>query len=204
MVKKSTVWRTLLSTGTEANNSLKGHIILSHGFTSGPLSKGLTTGPDGTKVTTLSSVAESLGWSTHRPDFRSDDIDPYNYALCIEPRLRRLKAAITASPSPPILMGTSIGAYVSALAASQLPVAGLFLLALPTRIPGDNNTLAPKPVPSLLVHGYDDDICPVDDALNFARRHGMPSLLLKKNHFFENSLSILSAHFTAFLATVSE
>lgn len=181
---------------------MQGHVIFSHGFTNGSLSKGLTTGPDGTKVTALAAVAESLGWSTHRPDFRCDDIDPVTYALCIEPRLRRLKAAIAAAPCLPVLMGTSIGAYVCALAASQVPVAGLFLLAMPTRIPGCNHTLEPKSVSSLLVHGYDDDICPVDEALAFARCHGMSSLLLKQDHFFEGSLDVLCVHFTAFLNTL--
>lgn len=181
---------------------MQGHVILSHGFTNGPLSKGLTTGPDGTKVSTLAAVAESLGWSTHRPDFRSDDADPINYALCIEPRLLRLKAAIASSPVPPVLMGTSIGAYVCALAASQLPVAGLFLLAMPTRIPGLDSTLRINPATSFLVHGYDDEICPASESLDFARTNEITCLLLKQDHFFRDSMDVISAHFAAFLGTL--
>jgi alpha/beta superfamily hydrolase len=183
---------------------MAGHIIFSHGFTSGPLSKGITTGPEGAKVSALAATAESLGWTTDRPDFREDDAAPHDYALCIEPRLKRLEAAIALAPSPPVLMGTSIGAYVCALAASRQPVAGLFLLAMPTRIPGYPAELSPRGGAGLLVHGYDDDICPVEEALEFARSYGMSALLLKQDHFLKDSLELLSAHFAAFLATLED
>ena len=39
---------------------LRGHVILSHG---------LESGPQATKVAALAAMAESLGWSTERPDF---------------------------------------------------------------------------------------------------------------------------------------
>ncbi|MGN6093349.1 MAG: alpha/beta hydrolase, partial [Luteibacter jiangsuensis] len=103
---------------------MRGHIILSHGSDSGP---------DATKVSALAALAESLGWSTVRPDYREHDL--HGYAGSIDPRLAVLGEAIAASPVPPVLVGSSMGAFVSGLASLDAPVAGLFLLALPTRIP---------------------------------------------------------------------
>lgn len=168
---------------------MRGHIILSHGSDSGP---------DATKVSVLAAVAESLGWTTQRPDYREDDLK--GYAGCIEPRLDRLAGAMAASPAPPVLVGSSMGAFVSGLASLDVPVAGLFLLALPTHIPGyPRGFAARKDVPSFLVHGYDDDVCSVDEAIGFARGHGMPALLLRDDHRLSVTLPVVEAEFRRFL-----
>ena len=172
---------------------MRGHIILSHGSDSGP---------DATKVSALAAVAESLGWHTSRPDYREDDAR--GHAGCIEPRLQRLASAIAASPAPPVLVGSSMGAFVSGLASLAAPVAGLFLLALPARIPGYPRVFAARPgVPSFLVHGYADDVCPLDEALDVARRHAMPALLVEDDHRLSGSLPDIEAEFRRFLGQLA-
>ena len=80
------------------------------------------------------------------------------------------------------------------------PVAGLFLLALPARIPGYPRAFAARPgVPSFLVHGYADDVCPLDEALNVARHHAMPALLVEDDHRLSASLPDIEAEFRRFL-----
>ncbi|NID14067.1 alpha/beta hydrolase [Luteibacter yeojuensis] len=168
---------------------MRGHIILSHGSDSGP---------DATKVSALAALAESLGWSTVRPDYREDDAR--GHAGSIDPRLARLSAAIAASPMPPVLVGSSMGAFVSGLASLDAPVAGLFLLALPARIPGYPRAFAVRPdVPAFLVHGYEDDVCPLDEALGFARRHAIPALLVRDDHRLGSTLPDIEAEFRRFL-----
>ncbi len=168
---------------------MRGHIILSHGSDSGP---------DATKVSALAAVAETLGWSTERPDYREDDA--HGHAGSIEPRLARLAAAIAAAPVPPVLVGSSMGAFVSGLASVERPVAGLFLLALPTRIPGYPRPFAVRQgVPSFLVHGYADDVCPLDEAVAFAGGHAMPALLVQDDHRLGATLPDIEAEFRRFL-----
>ena len=61
---------------------MRGHIILSHGSDSGP---------DATKVSVLAALAESLGWTTVRPDYREDDALGYaglTLATCTRAELR--------------------------------------------------------------------------------------------------------------------
>ncbi|MGF6712310.1 putative alpha/beta-hydrolase family hydrolase [Luteibacter sp. W1I16] len=168
---------------------MRGHIILSHGSDSGP---------DATKVSALAALAETLGWTTARPDYREDDV--LGHAGSVDPRLARLAAAIAASPRPPVLVGSSMGAFVSGLASLHAPVAGLFLLALPARIPGYPRAFAARPgVPSFLVHGYADDVCPLDEALAFARGHAMPALLVQDDHRLGATLPDIEAEFRRFL-----
>ena len=168
---------------------MRGHIILSHGSDSGP---------EATKVSALAAVAESLGWSTARPDYREDDAR--GHAGSIDPRLARLAAAIAASPVPPVLVGSSMGAFVSGLASLDAPVAGLFLLALPARIRGYPRAFGVRSgVPSFLIHGYADDVCPLDEAVDFACRHAVPALLVQDDHRLGSSLPDIEPAFRRFL-----
>jgi len=172
---------------------MRGHIILSHGSDSGP---------DATKVSVLAAVAESLGWSTVRPDYREDDAK--GHAGSVAPRLARLAAAIGQAPAKPVLVGSSMGAFVSGLASLDAPAAGLFLLALPTQIPGYPRAFgAAADLPSFLVHGYADDVCPVDEAFAFARGHAMPTLLVQDDHRLGNTLPAIEAEFRRFLENLA-
>jgi len=166
-----------------------GHVILSHGSDSGP---------EATKVSALARVAESLGWSTFRPDHR--DEDALGYAGAVPPRVARLVDAMQNAPRPLVLAGSSMGAFVSGLASLRAPCDGLFLIALPVDIPGcPQHFDAARGVPGMLVHGWRDELCPVDAAAGFAREHGMPALLLDDDHRLANHVALLERQFELFL-----
>lgn len=168
---------------------MPGHVILSHGSNSGP---------DATKVTALAAVAEALGWTTSRPDYRQDD--QLGYAASIAPRLQRLVAGMRTAPRPLVLAGSSMGAFVAGLASQRAPCDGVFLMALPTAIPGCPEPFGLQPdIPSMLVHGYADEVCAVDAALAFARRASMPALLLADGHRLTRQLDALEREFRSFL-----
>ena len=172
---------------------MPGHIILSHGSDSGP---------DATKVSALAQVAESMGWRTERPDYRDDDA--LGHAGCVAPRAARLHARIAAQSSPPILVGSSMGAFVSGLVSLELPVAGLFLLATPVLIPGSDSTFDVRlDVPTLLIHGWQDEVCPLDDIYEFAGRRQLPLLVLDDDHRLGASLAAISRQFRMFLESLA-
>ena len=172
---------------------MPGHVILSHGSDSGP---------EATKVSALARVAESLGWSTFRPDYREED--QLGYAGCVPPRVARLVDAMQKQPHPLVLAGSSMGAFVSGLASLRAPCDGLFLVALPTMIPE-----CPQPfdmaagVPAMLIHGYEDTLCPVLAAQAFARTRGMPALLLPDDHRLAMHVPVIEREFRMFLESVS-
>ena len=168
---------------------MRGQIILSHGSDSSP---------EATKVGTLAAVAEALGWCTQRPDYRADDAR--GHAGSVAPRIARLRATIEALDAPPLLVGSSMGAFVSGLASLDVPVAGLLLLATPAEIPG-----YPRPfdldhhVPSFLIHGWRDDVCPLPGVNAYAAKHRLPLLVLDDDHRLGASLDVITAQFRLWL-----
>lgn len=172
---------------------MRGHVILSHGSDSGP---------DATKVSALARVAESLGWTSFKPDYREEDA--LGYAGAVPPRVERLVEAMRDAPRPLVLAGSSMGAFVSGLASLRAPCDGLFLVALPTMIPA-----CPQPfdmasgMPAMLIHGYEDTLCPVLAAQAFARTRGMPALLLPDDHRLAMHVPVIEREFRAFLESVS-
>ncbi|WP_312788251.1 hypothetical protein, partial [Stenotrophomonas indicatrix] len=122
----------------------RGHCILSHGFESGP---------EATKVTALAEVAERLGWTHERPDYTDlDAMSQVSRVGDVRPRLQRLieRTAAAAAQGPVVLAGSSLGAYISAIASLQVPVAGLFLMVPPTTM-GPMPALDAAPVPTTVV-----------------------------------------------------
>ena len=168
---------------------MRGRIILSHGSDSSP---------EATKVGALAALAESLGWHTRRPDYRGDDAR--GFAGSVAPRIARLRATIEASEAPPVLVGSSMGAFVSGLASLDAPVAGLFLLATPGEIPGYPRAFDLREgVPTLLVHGWRDEVCPPGGIQACAARRRLPLLMLDDDHRLTGSLDTIAAQFRYFL-----
>lgn len=172
---------------------MRGHVVLSHGA---------GTGPQAAKVSALAALAESLGWRTHRPDYRADDA--LGLAGSVAPRLARLRDTIAALDAPPLLVGSSMGAFVSALASLAVPVAGLLLLATPAAIPGCAQALDLRPgVPAVLVHGWRDDTCPADAVQTFAAARRLPLLMLDDDHRLGASLPAIEAQLRQLLDVVA-
>lgn len=172
---------------------MRGQIILSHGANSSP---------QATKVSTLAALAESLGWVTQRPDYRDDDAR--GHAASAAPRIARLRATIEEMDTPPLLVGSSMGAFVSALVSLEVPVAGLLLLATPVAIPAYPHALdIRRDVPTLLIHGWRDELCAADATQKFAARHRLPLLLLDDDHRLGASMPVIAAQFRLWLEQVA-
>ncbi|KQZ55850.1 hypothetical protein ASD53_13400 [Lysobacter sp. Root559] len=155
--------------------STRGHCILSHGFESGP---------DATKVTALAEAAQRLGWSHERPDYTDLDARRQVSELGDVPqRLQRLLALAQAAAQrgPVVLAGSSLGAYISGLVSLQVPVAGLFLMAPPVRM-GPAPRLEAAPVPISILHGWDDELIPAQEVVDWAYPRRARVLLVDDSH----------------------
>lgn len=168
---------------------MRGQIILSHGSDSSP---------EATKVSTLAVLAEALGWSTQRPDYRADDARGHDGSVA--PRISRLRATIEALEAPPVLVGSSMGAFVSGLVSLDVPVAGLLLLATPSGIPGYARKFDLRTDgPAMLIHGWRDDVCPLAGVQAFAARRRLPLLVLDDDHRLGSSMEMIAAQFVHLL-----
>lgn len=149
---------------------MKGTIVLSHG---------LESGPDATKVSALARVAEACGWSSIRPDYR--DLDATRSLEAIGARTARALASAPASGRV-LFAGSSMGAFISGLASTQRDCEALFLLALPVGIEGYPVAFKAAKIPTTLVHGWRDEICPVNATIEFARERGDTLHLVDDDH----------------------
>jgi predicted alpha/beta-hydrolase family hydrolase len=173
--------------------AMRGQIILSHGSESSP---------DATKVSALAALAASLGWHTQRPDYGTDDAR--GHAGSVAPRIARLRATIEALDAPPLLVGSSMGAFVSGLVSLDVAVAGLLLLATPSEIPGYARAFdLRRDVPTLLIHGWRDNVCPLPGVQAFATQRRLPLLVLDDDHRLSTSMDMIAAQFRHMLDQVA-
>ncbi len=92
-----------------------------------------------------------------------------------------------------------MGAFTSALASTQVDCVGLFLIALPVAIPTYARAFDVRRVPTALVHGWDDEICPVDAAIAFARGRGDAITLVRDDHRLGAHVDFIAQVFAQFL-----
>jgi predicted alpha/beta-hydrolase family hydrolase len=167
---------------------MKGTVILSHG---------LESGPQATKVSALAEVCDALGWASVRPDYR--DIDQRRDPLAID---ERIASALAHTPTSGriVFAGSSMGAFISGFASIERACEGLFLLALPTAIPGYPHAFVAAGVPTAMVHGWHDELCPVDAAIAFARDRGADLHLVHDDHRLSAHVDTCANLFRRFLA----
>ena len=173
----------------------KGHCILSHGFESGP---------DATKVAALAIAAERLGWTHERPDYTGFDARRELSELGdVEARQAHLLAlaAAAASRGPLVLAGSSLGAYISARVSLQVPVLGLFLMAPPTTM-GRLPNLDAASVPISIIHGWDDELIPAQQVVDWAHARRGRLLLVNDTHRLSEHVEASADAFAALLQSI--
>jgi len=172
---------------------MKPHIILSHGLNSSPAA---------TKVSALAAVAEQLGFSHERPDY--SDIDaagqvPDVDLRAIDRRIDRLHERARNAHRPLLLVGSSMGAFISGFVSLQVPVQGLFLMAPPIRIEGYARAFDAAPVPTLVVHGWHDELIPADEVVTWAHARAAELRLVDDGHRLDAHVDYVAQAFAQFL-----
>ena len=173
----------------------RGHCILSHGFESGP---------DATKVTALADVAQRLGWSHERPDYTDLDArSEVSRVGDVPARLQRLiqRAAEAAQHGPVVLAGSSLGAYISAIASLHVPARALFLMVPPTKM-GPMPALDAAPVPITVIHAWHDELIPAAEVIAWAQARTARLLLVDDGHRLNGHVETTVREFEALLKSV--
>ena len=165
-----------------------GTVVFSHGRESGPW---------GSKITAMAAMVRTHGWAVESVDYRGLD-DPSE-------RVRKLLVAGKEFQNPLVLVGSSMGGHVAASAASQLGARGLFLLA-PAFYMAGYEEYTPQDVacPTAIVHGWHDDIVPVENSIRWAREHQAALHLLNSDHRLEDQIEAICLLLRAFLPALAE
>jgi hypothetical protein len=153
---------------------------------------GKESGPWGEKILALANVARSHGHAVESPDFRGMD-DP-------EERVKHLLKIASGMRGPYILVGSSMGGYVSLRASRKLLTLGLFLMAPAVGLAGYR---VPRPVPGCklvtIVHAWQDEIIPVHNLIDYAERHQTELHLVNSDHRLSGQIAMLTQLFDKFL-----
>ncbi|MEN7341695.1 MAG: alpha/beta fold hydrolase [Pseudomonadota bacterium] len=161
-------------------------------------SHGLESGPWGSKITRMAEVAKAQGADVESVDYqgmRSPDER-------VEKLLTRLSAL---GDEHVILVGSSMGGHVATAAAAEKPVAGLFVLAPAFHMPGFE-ALTPQPpsCPMEIVHGWHDDVVPVDNSIRFARAAAIPLHIVDSDHRLASALPVICQLFERFIMEIQQ
>ncbi len=164
------------------------YVVFSHGKESGPW---------GTKITAMAEVARAEGYEVESVDYRGLD-DP-------QERVARLLSACRELQGPLVLVGSSLGAHVCTQASALLRARGLFLLAPAFYMPGfEQFTPKPAPCPISIVHGWNDDIVPVENSIRYAREHQASLHILNSDHRLQDVLGQINYWFEYFLVRLDK
>jgi alpha/beta superfamily hydrolase len=159
-------------------------------------SHGKESGPWGTKIVALAAVARDLGFPVASIDYQGID-DPSE-------RVARLISEAAVLGARPILVGSSMGGHVATAAASALDAGALFLMAPAFDMPGyEHLTPAPNHSPVQVVHGWHDEVVPVENSIRWARRFCATLHLLDTDHRMTDRLHDLCDLFKSMLTQLA-
>ena len=169
-------------------------------------SHGKETGPWGTKIRRLANVAQAAGWQVQSVDYAA--LTGQSDAPA-QDRLAALLALELPKHSRLVLVGSSMGGWVSAAAAQSLQPAGVFLLA-----PAVGMQTYPSLWPDVpagaeleIIHGWADDVIGAAHSIRYtqqiARQLGQHQPvrlhLLPDDHRLGVTLDEIEALFAQFL-----
>ncbi len=162
-------------------------VIFSHGQESGPW---------GTKIRAMAAVAKDLGCKVDSIDYQGI-ADPTERVA----KLLRECAEIT---EPLILVGSSMGGHVATAAADTLGAAGLFVLAPAFYMEGyEDLTPSPPAMHICIVHGWHDEIVPVENSIRFARTCSATLHLVDGGHRLTANLAEINEYLTQFIISTT-
>jgi pimeloyl-ACP methyl ester carboxylesterase len=165
-----------------------GVVVFSHGKESGPW---------GSKITAMAAMVRDLKWAVESVDYRGLD-DP-------AARVGRLIEQAGTLAAPVVLVGSSMGGHVSAAAASRLKPRGLFLLAPAFYMQGfEEYTPQDVACATVMVHGWRDDIVPVENSIRWAREHQATLHLLNSDHRLEDQIEEICRLLQGFLLRLGQ
>ncbi len=158
-------------------------------------SHGQESGPWGTKIRAMAECVRELG-------LEADSIDYQGIADPAE-RVAKLIEVGRSVEDRLLLVGSSMGGHVATAAADELGAIGLFVLAPAYYMPG-YEALTPEPpaVPICIVHGWRDDIVPVDNSIRFARNCRAELHIIDGDHRLTANIDRINAYLTDFVGRV--
>ena len=162
-------------------------VIFSHGQESGPW---------GTKIRAMAEQVRSMGCEADSIDYQGIT-DPTE-------RVQKLVSACSEIDDTLMLVGSSMGGHVATAGAAALSAAGLFVLAPAYDMPGyEELTPVPPDMPICIVHGWGDDIVPVENSIRFARSCSAELHILDGDHRLTDNIDEINYYLRRFVEKIT-
>ncbi|MDH4049656.1 MAG: alpha/beta hydrolase [Gammaproteobacteria bacterium] len=159
-------------------------------------SHGQESGPWGTKIRAMAESVKSLGCRVESVDYQGI-ADPTD-------RVDKLIAQCRDASESLILVGSSMGGHVATAAAAAVNAAGLFVLAPAYYMPGHEDlTPAPPSIPIVIVHGWRDDVVPVENSIRFASQCRATLHLIDGDHRLTENIEEINGYLVRFVQNVA-
>jgi pimeloyl-ACP methyl ester carboxylesterase len=172
-----------MASETDPNPTPSRYVVFSHGQESGPW---------GRKIASLAEIARSEGYGAESVDYRGIDSP--------RERITRLVDFCKELQGDLVLVGSSMGGYVSVASASLLHARGVFLMAPALYMEGLPELRAGiMDCPTTIVHGWRDDVVPHDHSVRFAKQYNAALHLVDSDHRLHNQLRVIRYLFEYFL-----
>ncbi|MDH4125622.1 MAG: alpha/beta fold hydrolase [Gammaproteobacteria bacterium] len=159
-------------------------------------SHGQESGPWGTKIRAMSEMVMKLGCAVQSIDYQGI-ADP-------AARVEKLLTEAAVIDDPLVLVGSSMGGHVATAAAAVLKARGLFVLAPAYFIPGyEELTPTPPELPICIVHGWNDEVVPVENSIRFAASCNAELHILNSDHRLTANIDEINYYLQRFIETVT-
>jgi predicted esterase len=144
----------------------------------------------------MAEMVQTIACTVQSIDYRGLD-DP-------SARVEKLLAEGSVIDDTLVLVGSSMGGHVATAAAAGLNAAGLFVLAPAYFIPGyEELTPAPPDMPICIVHGWNDDIVPVENSIRFAASCNAELHILDSDHRLTANIDEINYYLRRFIETLA-
>lgn len=156
-------------------------------------SHGQESGPWGTKIRAMAELVKGMGCAAESIDYQGI-ADPTE-------RVEKCVRECSVIDDRLILVGSSMGGHVATAAAAQVGADGLFVLAPAYFMEGyENLTPAPPDIPICIVHGWHDDIVPVDNSIRYARECSATLHIVNGDHRLTGNIDEINDYLRRFIA----
>ena len=155
-------------------------------------SHGQESGPWGSKIKRLAAIATEQGCEVASVDYTATK-DP-------DLRVEQLLEILKDESDSFILVGSSMGGYVSQVASERVNAKAVFLLAPALYIPGYRHQVFSSDQQYVeIVHGWSDDVIPPENSIKFAQDVDCTLHLISGDHRLNSSIKVVEDLFRQFL-----
>ena len=159
-------------------------------------SHGQESGPWGTKIRAMAELVKGLGCAAESIDYQGI-ADPTE-------RVEKCVRECADIDDQLILVGSSMGGHVATAAAERVGAIGLFVLAPAYYMEGYEALTPPPPdLPICIVHGWHDDIVPVDNSIRYARDCSATLHIVDGDHRLTGNIDAINEYLRQFIEGIA-